>query len=67
VRTDGPTDDRSGATAVDQPSEGGPTGSDDGLDIPMDGEPTLLVAPGQRPEAEPGSGLPRPQSGPSRT
>ena len=53
VRTGGSTEERSGATAVDQPSEGGPTGSDDdGLDIPMDGEPTLLAAPGKRPPVD---------------
>ena len=49
VRTSGPS--------VDERSEGGPTGSDDdGLDIPMDGEPTLLAAPGKRPPVDGGAG-----------
>ena len=57
VRTGGSADARPGATAVDQSSAGGPTGAeDDGLDIPMDGEPTLLAAPGQRPPVDGGTG-----------
>jgi cell division septum initiation protein DivIVA len=47
-------------TGDDGPSEGGSTGTDDdGLDIPMDGEPTLLAAPGRLPSVDPSSGRDR--------
>jgi cell division septum initiation protein DivIVA len=50
------TSKSSGSTDTDEPDT-------DEADIPMDGEPTLLAAPGQVPGAAPGSGAAQPPRG----